>query len=96
MSSPLPTAALAATKVQQAMGWKPVKISRFTTGTSHYVFEVFSPAGTSIVIRMGKSDQTEEMAEHGQTFNGNERPSKPEVRTTMVQIFTEIIEQVSS
>lgn len=64
MSSPLPTAELAAIKVQQAMGWKPIKMSRFTTGTSHYVFEAFSATGTSIVIRMGNSEQIEEM-KHG-------------------------------
>lgn len=57
-----PTAELAAFAAEMAVKRVPTGMSRFPTGTGHYVFEARFADGPPIVLRMGRAEQREEMA----------------------------------
>ncbi len=54
-----PTPGYASSVVERATGIKPVTIRRFTTGTSHFVYEALWPDRPSLVVRMGSSGQAD-------------------------------------
>ncbi len=53
MSDELPSSKFAATVASTALGSPAVKVHRFTTGSSHFVFEVTCASGQKIVVRSG-------------------------------------------
>src|SRR4051812_29093264 len=61
MSDGPPTAEMAAAAAERATGWTPAAVHRFPTGAAHYVFEVLSASGASVVVRMGVPRQRESM-----------------------------------
>jgi hypothetical protein len=61
MQQARPSAELAATVAQRVMGWAPSEVRRFSTGTTHYVFEARSARGNVVVVRMGRPKQREDM-----------------------------------
>lgn len=56
-----PDEAIAAAIVARAAGWVPVKVTRFPTGSGHYVFDAMAGDGARAVLRMGLVDQRDEM-----------------------------------
>lgn len=75
MSGPVgkPDAAMAATIVAQVTGRQPVDVRRFTTGSSHYVFEATFAAREPVVVRIGGASAHREM-EGAQYLSGLLKP----------------------
>ena len=51
----LPDEDFVADLVEKRMGRRPEAIRRFTTGTSHYVYEAIFVASPSLVVRIGSA-----------------------------------------
>ena len=53
MIQPIPTPQAAAAALAALTGLSATRVNRFSTGAAHYVFEVWTSAGHSVVVRMG-------------------------------------------
>jgi aminoglycoside phosphotransferase len=53
MSEPIPTAEHAAKAAEIHLGWRPVEVRRFATGSAHYVFDLTGANGQKAVARFG-------------------------------------------
>jgi len=53
MSKLVPTVEHAAKAAGIHLGWQPVEVRRFTTGSAHYVFDLTGPDGRKAVARFG-------------------------------------------
>lgn len=51
----------AAAILARATGWGPATITRFPTGSAHYVFDIVADDGERAVLRMGLANQRDEM-----------------------------------
>lgn len=51
----------AAAIVARATGWVPASVTRFPTGSAHYVFDIVAGHGERAVLRMGLANQRDEM-----------------------------------
>ena len=58
----VPDASLASAIASMAIGKVPVAVQRFTTGSSHFVFDLQFSAGTSVVVRIGDPSARAAMA----------------------------------
>ncbi len=61
--SATPTEHHAAEAVISSLGWRPARLSRFTTGADHFVFGAGDDAGRLVVVRMGRPDRAPTLAE---------------------------------
>lgn len=51
----------AAAIVARVAGWVPASVTRFPTGSAHYVFDIVAGHGERAVLRMGLANQRDEM-----------------------------------
>lgn len=63
MNTSVPTIATATKAVEQSLGWRPIEVARFTTGSGHFVFDVTASDGGKVVARIGMPDREQPIRE---------------------------------